>query len=631
LKINKLKVNGFGKLQNKEIDLQDNINIIYGENEAGKSSLQKFIYCTFFGASKNKNGKEISDFDKYTPWNTESFSGKIKYTLDNGKEYEVYRDFKKKSPIIYNSEQEDITKEFTIEKAKEVNFFTEQTGIDEETFLNTAISEQEGVRLSQNSQNNIVQKISNLISTGDDNVSYKRTLDKLNKNQTERIGTERTSQRPLNIVTSRIEKLLNRKEELEVIREKVQNGIDDTCDIEKDLAEAEAKEKLLKKLKSNLENYRVKTAEINVNKNLEKEYQDKIEYLNGKIDENAESNIKFKKLNLKLYYALLVISIIVCILMFVFVKNIVIDCAILLLPIIFAGIIIAKTIKNKKEKSEKLKELAEIRENIAKEIKILGETKNKKTAEYKEKIEALNKEIEKQKQDLKSEYMQILNAMYVLKAMDYSYDDVLMELENIEEQIKQKEFKLHTIRSDAENLNNQLEELTQIEEELENREEEKDELLKLNSSFEVAKECLEKAYNEVKQSISPKFTENLSNSIKSISKGKYTKIKLNDEEGLIAEVSTGEYLPVNRLSTGTIDQMYLSLRLSALEEVSDEKMPIILDEAFAYFDNERLQNILKYIAESYSDRQVLIFTCSNREKEAFDRLNLEYNIINLEK
>jgi DNA repair exonuclease SbcCD ATPase subunit len=629
LKINKLKVNGFGKLQDKEINLQDNINIIYGENEAGKSSLLTFIYCILYGASKNKNGKEISNFDKYKPWNTENFSGKIKYTLDNGKEYEVFRDFKKKSPTIYDSNQQDITKEFTVEKGKDINFFTEQTGIEEETFLNTAISEQEGVRLNQNNQNSIVQKISNLISTGDDNVSYKKTLDKLSKNQTERIGTERTSQRPLNKVVSRIDKLLARKEELEIIREKVQSGIDDTLNIEKDLTVAENQERLLKKLKGNLENYRVKTAEINVNKNLEKEYQEKIEYLNGKIDENAESSVTSKKSNLKLYYILLAISVIVCILMFVFVKNIFFDCAILLLPMIFAGIIIGKILKSKREKSNKLKELAEIRENISKEIKILEETKNKKSIEYKEKLEALNKEIESQKQDLKNEYMQILNAMYVLKAMDFSYDDVLLELENIEDEIKQKEFKLHTIKSDAENLNSQLEELTQIEEELGNREEEKDELLKLNSSFEVAKECLEKAYNEVKQNISPKFTENLSNSIKSISKGKYTKIKLNDEKGLTAEVESGEYFPVNRLSTGTIDQMYLSLRLSASQEVSNEKMPIILDEAFAYFDNERLQNILKYIAENYQERQVLIFTCSNREKETLNNLNLEYNLIKL--
>ena len=72
--------------------------------------------------------------------------------------------------------------------------------------------------------------------------------------------------------------------------------------------------------------------------------------------------------------------------------------------------------------------------------------------------------------------------------------------------------------------------------------------------------------------------------------------------------------------------MYLSLRLSALDEISKEKMPIILDEAFAYFDNERLKNILEYISKEYPDNQVLIFTCSNREEEALKSLNIEYNL-----
>jgi len=66
-----------------------------------------------------------------------------------------------------------------------------------------------------------------------------------------------------------------------------------------------------------------------------------------------------------------------------------------------------------------------------------------------------------------------------------------------------------------------------------------------------------------------------------------------------------------------------------MNEISEEKMPIILDEAFAYFDNERLENILKYIYENYKENQVLIFTCSNREKEIMDRLNMEYNLVEL--
>ena len=57
MKINSFKINGFGKLQNKDIELTDGINIIFGENESGKSSMLKFISCMFYGASKNKIGR----------------------------------------------------------------------------------------------------------------------------------------------------------------------------------------------------------------------------------------------------------------------------------------------------------------------------------------------------------------------------------------------------------------------------------------------------------------------------------------------------------------------------------------------------------------------------------------------
>ena len=178
MKINKLKINGFGKLYKKELELGDNINIIFGKNGAGKSTILKFIDSMLYGISKNKNGKDLSDFDRFNPWSKNEFSGKLEYTLDNGKAYEVYRDFKKKSTIIYNQNKEDISKEFKVDKSKNIDFFVEQTGIDESTFLSTAISEQEGIRLKPNDQNGIVQKISNLINTGDDNISYKKSFDK---------------------------------------------------------------------------------------------------------------------------------------------------------------------------------------------------------------------------------------------------------------------------------------------------------------------------------------------------------------------------------------------------------------------------------------------------------------------
>ena len=58
-------------------------------------------------------------------------------------------------------------------------------------------------------------------------------------------------------------------------------------------------------------------------------------------------------------------------------------------------------------------------------------------------------------------------------------------------------------------------------------------------------------------------------------------------------------------------------------------MPIILDEAFAYYDDERLENILKYLIERFNNHQLIIFTCTNREKEILNKLNYKFNNIEL--
>ena len=130
----------------------------------------------------------------------------------------------------------------------------------------------------------------------------------------------------------------------------------------------------------------------------------------------------------------------------------------------------------------------------------------------------------------------------------------------------------------------------------------------------------------MKKSIRPRFKEELSKIISKISNDKYKKIKFDDETGLTVEVENGDYISADRLSVGTIDQMYLSLRISALKEISKENMPIILDESFAYYDDKRLENILKYLAEEINN-QIIILTCSKREEEILSKLNIQYNKI----
>ena len=559
MKINNLKVNSFGKLKDKELKLSDGINIIYGENEVGKSSMQKFISCMLYGISKNKNGKDISDFDKFKPWDTDEFSGKINYTLDNGQEFEVYREFKKKNPIIYNSAKEDISKTFKIDKTKGIDFFTEQTGIDEETFYSTAITEQEGIKLSKSSQNSIVQKISNLVSSGDDSVSFKKSLDKINRKQNEEVGTSRTSQRPLNIVEDRIHRLIQEKQNLDSYRENIYSNTERKEKLVFEQVEQENKKEFLKEVKNKLDNNRIKKAEINFNKNLEKEYNEKIKKLNSEISE-AKQNEEYEEASYKNYYIVLVACIAIFILLMLINPHKIIN-FIFLVPVM---IIVYKRYRDNNilKTNQKAKDIN--KEKIINEIEILNKNREAQELEVTEKEIKLEKEIENEKRELIEKYSRMLDIGYIEKKLNFTYESLLKEIERKENRINTIKFELKTIEDRAENVNNKLDDLAKIEEELEDAETEREELLSLNNSYNIAKECLERAYIKVKENISPRFIENLCDIISKISNNRYNNIVLNDAEGLNVEIQNGSYVPVSRLSTGTIDQMYISIRLSAL-------------------------------------------------------------------
>ena len=167
--IKKLQVNNFGKLKNLKIELKNGINVVYGKNESGKSTLLEFLTSIFYGINKNS---------KYVPWEGEEFSGKISYELDNGEEIEVYRDFTKKNPQIFDKNANDISKEFLIDKQEGNKFFYEQTKVDRQMFNMSNVIHQQEVVLDSKTQNTLIQKLSNIILTGEDNISYQKVLRK---------------------------------------------------------------------------------------------------------------------------------------------------------------------------------------------------------------------------------------------------------------------------------------------------------------------------------------------------------------------------------------------------------------------------------------------------------------------
>lgn len=90
------------------------------------------------------------------------------------------------------------------------------------------------------------------------------------------------------------------------------------------------------------------------------------------------------------------------------------------------------------------------------------------------------------------------------------------------------------------------------------------------------------------------------------------------------------FVPIDRLSRGTMEQFYLSLRLSAAGLLFDDnEVPLVMDDTFAYYDDRRLSALLAWLAEGWQG-QILLFSCHHREGELMDGMNIDYNYVNLE-
>lgn len=587
----------------------------------GKSTLLKFIYCILYGASKNKNGKEISDLEKYMPWNGSEYSGKINYELDNKNKYEVFREFGKKNPKIYNEKLEDISKNYNINKTKGIEFFYEQTKIDEDLFKSTVLVEQGESKLDKTKQHTLIQKITNLVSTGNDNISYKKAMEKLNKKLVEEVGTERTVGRPINIIEEKIENLEKQKINIENNKKEIEYLENEKNKLNEEIKKQENKINLIKKIKSEKEIEKLEIEKINTNNKIKNELEENINKIKKEIENKKTEKIKINKIK---YYLFLIFSIIFIILYFILKNNILLIIFAVLLLCILAFATLDISNKNKLKKK-----IYEDKKQQKAQIKLIEENKEKIEKTIKELNNKIQEKEEIEKIKIKNEFNNKLQTYEIENLLNKKYEEILMELEKEETKftnLKLKEGTLNIEKNKLEINNNDIEKINNELKEIIN---EKEKIKSLENSIKIAREALEIAYEKAKQNITPKFSAKLSECVSKISTEKYQNVNFNDENGITIELKNGNYIPVENLSTGTIDQMYLALRINSITEIVEEKLPIILDEAFAYYDDERMENIINYLNNEYKENQILLFTCSNREEEILKKLHINFNKVEI--
>ena len=699
MKIKNIKVNAYGNIENKDINLEEGINIIHGANESGKSTLLNYIISIFYGISRNKDGKALSDYEKYKPWNSNEFSGRISYKLENGEKYEIFRDFNKKNPKIYNDKLEDISDRFETDKKDGSKFFIEQMGIDKQMYLSTVVSTQEEVRLDEKNQNMLIQKIANLAGTGEDNVSYKKALIKLQEKIRDEIGTNKTSQKPINIIEKEIveinnkivetEKYRNRKYEIDAEKEQILSELKELEQQKQILQELQNSMKSEEETKNRLEirekNRKDNIAKINeltnqkntINAESErvqsaknhlqdiiKGHKENIEKLNSEIEKiaNEKEETQEKEKPSISFIVITVVLAIALICSIILIKNYIVSG---ILGVALIANIVFYVINKNKQKVNK----AKLREKINQEKQYKREKLENQKQQIIANVNTTEKELEKQEEEEKqvNSELSMLKGQIILleknnekiteeieqdnkaikeeanknkqqiieKYKDKNINDLLYindyqnYISKIEETINNNRIRIKGLEIEYNTIVPQLDEIVVLEEKREADKEKLAELREKESIINIAIENLMDAYEEMKTTITPKFTKNLSESIQKISSNKYNKVTINDENGMIIENNRGEYVEAIKLSTGTIDQLYLAFRLSMIDELSKENLPIILDESFAYSDNNRLKNILQYLTSDLNNHQTIIFTCTDREQKMLEEMNIPYNVVEL--
>ena len=584
MRINNLKINSFGKLENRDLEFRK-FNLIYGDNEAGKSTLLNYIMHMFYGMNKSKSSKSNSDYDRFCPWNSNYFSGQINYDLDDGSNYRVYRDFDKKETFIYDKNNTEISNLFSVDKKLGNQFLLDQIRLDRDLLEKTFVINQNSLKVLKNDRDELIQKISNLIESGSEEISYEKLQKKLVNLQLENVGSDRSSDRPYNIAKEKFEKISS---EINYLK----NVNDDKYVINKKISDVD------EKIEINSE----KIESVNIAKNKFKEFNlinEKIKLKEEYYDDESDDEINHKN-NKMIFVILGIIFLVLFIFNFLKIKN-------NLINFILSGLFLLNIFSYFVINSFKRKNIKKI--TLNNKQKIYDEIKDEKII--------LKNNIEKFKNELINQYGNYVER-YFNNDIDIIYNELINEKNSLILERKKLELEYSNILPKLERYVNLVEEQEILKDELIN-------LAKKNAGYSIAKKLLEEAYVEIKNSVTPKFFDNLSDVVKTITNGKYVKVYVNDE--IEVEDYLGKIYSIDKLSFGTIEEIYFSLRVSIALMISEEKFPIILDESFVYFDDNRLRSILNYL---YSlDNQIIILSSNKREKNLLDFENYDYNFIQL--
>ncbi|MBR5478663.1 MAG: AAA family ATPase [Clostridia bacterium] len=674
----------FGKLDEARLDLSEGMNVLYGENESGKSTWSAFLRVMLYGISTKERTKTgvMADKDKFLPWAGKPMYGKIEFSLD-GKDYILERT-SGKGKVLQDAKITEVETGKVLDIPEPVG--ETLLGIRREVFERTSFIGQAQIAVSGDKTGELEKRICALATTGEEDVSQKQVIDRLEREKRALKYNKRSGEiLELEDELTKLNKTIDEAQreafelttlhtEIQALREKEERALGD---IERaKVLEARRNLEYIKVAQNELEEARAELKSLEEQETVTpqqaseieakyKQYEEKMRiYTNCCERLDGESPAEQQEIpdgpGTKPVISAAICGLVSLALYFL-IGLFAIPVAVLTFAVVYFAAVSAFY---KKYGVKNRGELNLMREDAAKKVRTL-EILQEDCARAKGECDAAE---------------ETLKAILNMLGGGYSVADVPQILENVREyQLKLKalsqKVETCTAKCDAVKVGRDIEELETLAEKSINdetpcaseeqlrtictraREESEvrarqlaaleericargelgalqarrsaveEELAEKNKNYE-ALSLASQLITELQTELARKFAPTVEKAAAEIfgyltgERFKVVNIENADMALSVAENPASPTRNILQLSGGTLDELYLSVRLALCEALLDKKVPIFLDDALVNFDDARVEKMLTLLKKLSNDRQIVVFSCHLREQEFAKRNNI---------
>ena len=203
----------------------------------------------------------------------------------------------------------------------------------------------------------------------------------------------------------------------------------------------------------------------------------------------------------------------------------------------------------------------------------------------------------------------------VLQEKETSCDDAISRQQKAQWELEKKLDHLAHCQDQTESLKQVLAENDRIREEI--------------TAIDLALETMTGLSATIRDSFGLYLNKTASELISGITGGIYDSMSVDESLNVFMNTRT-RLVPVEQVSSGTMDQIYLALRLAAARLIQPEGdyMPLIFDDSFVLYDEDRLRTALKWLKKAYPG-QIIIFTCHQREAQMMTAEQIAYRLVTM--